>query len=94
MTVGGQLLLKTGALRAERLLLNAYVFLGYGLFMATALVNGLLLQRFDLKYFSLIFAGNYLFTNICAVCLFKETVAKSYYAGLACILAGIIIFNI
>jgi len=94
LTICAQLLLKTGALRAPKLLFNIYVFLGYALFVATLLLNGYLIQRFDLKYFSLIFAGNYLFTNICAVLLFKEPVTGNYYAGLACIVAGVLIFNL
>jgi drug/metabolite transporter (DMT)-like permease len=94
LTVCAQLLLKTGARKSAKLLFNAYVFLGYSLFMVIFLVNGYLMQRFDLKYFSLIFAGNYLFTNVCAVLLFKESVTGSYYAGLACIVAGVLVFNV
>ena len=94
MTVWAQLLLKTGALKSKKLLLNAYVFFGYALFVATILVNGYLMQRFELKYFSLIFAGNYLLTNVCAVLLFKESVTRNYYAGLACIVAGLVVFNL
>lgn len=94
LTVWAQLLLKTGALKSPKLLFNPYVFLGYTLFVITILVNGYLMQRFDLKYFSLIFAGNYLFTNVCAVLLFKESVTRNYYAGLACIVAGVLIFNV
>ena len=92
MTVGAQLFLKTGALKSQKLLFNTYVFFGYTLFAATVLVNGYLMQRFVLKYFSLIFAGNYLFTNVCAVIMFKESVTKNYYAGLACIVAGVLVF--
>jgi drug/metabolite transporter (DMT)-like permease len=94
MTVGAQLLLKTGTLKSQKLLFNRYVFTGYALFGLTILVNGYLLERFELKYFSLIFAGNYLFTNVCAVILLKESVTRSYYAGLACIVAGVLVFNL
>jgi drug/metabolite transporter (DMT)-like permease len=94
MTVWAQLLLKTGALTSKKDFFKYACFFGYSLFVAIILMNGYLLQRFELKYFSLLFAANYLLTKVCAVLMFRESVTKSYYAGLACIVAGLLVFNL
>ncbi len=74
--------------------LNIYVVSGYCLLGICLLLGVYVLIGLELKYSAVIESLGYVITVFVSKKLFKEQVSKSKWIGVACIIAGIAVFNL
>lgn len=74
--------------------MNPGVIVAYGLFFLSSLLTVLAYKFVPLSLGPILEASGYIYVAVLGVIFLKEHMSKKKLAGMACILLGIIVFNI
>lgn len=94
LTAFGQTFMKLGANKSDRLILNKYVIVGYGLFGIVACTSIWLMNFLPLKSISMIMSFNYPATILISSLILGEKITKQVFAACCLIVMGCVIFNL
>ena len=97
LTATAQLLLKKGAgashgRHALRLWVNPWMASGYGVFLLVVYLNTVAMRVLDYKWAVLLGSLTYLAVNLLARVFLRERLNRLQLAGMALILAGMLVF--
>lgn len=92
-----QILLKTSANKHYETKLQEYlnpkVIIAYGLFFASTLITVVAYKFVPLSLGPVLEATGYIFVSVLGYLILKEKISKQKLAGMAIIIAGILVFN-